>query len=78
MSVLTFSSVSVDFIVINNIEGVETNVCDPCVNVVLQNVVEELCTGLWDSIIVIRLFGDVGGVQDRGRRRFRLMFTVAV
>ena len=52
MSVLTFGSVSVDYLVFKRHRRSKTNVCDPCVNVVLQNVVEELYTGLWDSIAV--------------------------
>lgn len=43
--------------------------CDPSVNVVLQNVVEELYTGLWDSVAVSGRRGVDGSVQDPGRRR---------
>lgn len=43
--------------------------CDPCVNVVLQNVVEELYTGLWDSIAVSDRRGvHIGGKDPRSRR----------
>lgn len=43
--------------------------CDPCVNVVLQNVVEELYTGLWDSIALILRFAVDIGHKDRWCRR---------
>lgn len=65
MSVLTFGSVSVDYIVVKRHRRSKTNVCDPSVNVVLQNVVEELYTGLWDSIAVNSCRGGVdAGDQD--------------
>lgn len=38
--------------------------CDLSVNVVLQNVVEELYTGLWDSIAVYSRRGVDPGDQD--------------
>lgn len=38
--------------------------CDPSVNVVLQNVVEELYTGLWDSITAYSHRGIDSGDQD--------------
>lgn len=52
--------------------------CDPCVNVVLQNVVEELYTGLWDSIAVNLHSGVDTGHQDPWCRRFRVVFTFAM
>lgn len=52
--------------------------CDPCVNVVLQNVVEELYTGLWDSIALILRIAVHTGHKDRWCRRFCVMRTITM